>query len=353
MMKEGRAIMNGREIMEIISLGRIPPRIPFVPTIYEHAAKILNVTPSKMAKDADLIVDGQIAAYELYRHDMISVGLDIYNIEAESIGCRVIYYEDDRIPTICGTIISSPNDLRELMVPEPSKTGRMPLFIESSRRINEKIGDKVPVCGTIVGPFTLTAIIRGFENLLMDLIFDEEFAMEQLKFSCNVVLSYAKAFIASGVGVVINESWIAAPFLSPKLFKEKVFGIEKNLINQIKAKGLKNVAFICGGNTTPIYDYLVQTGASLLMADANTDQRAYKKLCEKYNINLRVSIESSLVEKGIQDEMEEAVVRIIDSCAENGRFIFGCGIVSYNTPPENILKLKMLIEKHNPYKALY
>lgn len=106
---------------------------------------------------------------------------------------------------------------------------------------------------------------------------------------------------------------------------------------------------ISGGDTAPIADYLVKTGTSLLMADSNTDQKAYKKLCEEWGINLRASIDPKLVEKGDEAEMEAAVRKVIGHCASNGRFIFGCGVVSYNTAPENILKLKAIVEKYNPY----
>jgi uroporphyrinogen decarboxylase len=285
----------------------------------------------------------------MYKHDLVSVGVDIYNIEAEALGCPMIYYEDNTLPSIDGAIILDPSDLKNLSVPDPTKAGRMPMFIEACQRINAKIGKEVPVGGTIVGPFTLAAILRGFENFLMDLLFEEEFAQEQLKFASHIALEYAKGFIKNGIGVSINESWITPPLLSPNLFKEKVFDIEKELITNIKAEGATSVALISGGNTTPIADYLVQTGTSLLMADANTEQKAYKSLCEKMNINLRASIESKIVELGNEEEMTLAVQKVIDNCASNGRFIFGCGVVSYNTSPENVIKLKGIVEKLNPY----
>lgn len=113
--------------------------------------------------------------------------------------------------------------------------------------------------------------------------------------------------------------------------------------------GVHSVALVCGGNTGPIAKYLVRTGSSILMADANTDQKTYKKLCEKNNINLRACIDPKIVESGNEGEMSAAVEKLFQCCAANGRFIFGCGVVSYNTPPENVLKLKNIVKKCNPY----
>ncbi|NLY19518.1 MAG: hypothetical protein GX045_11470 [Clostridiaceae bacterium] len=341
--------MNGREIMQYISSGKIPPRIPFAPTIYEHAAKIINVTPSQMARDPDLIVAGQLTAYRLYRHDIVSVGVDIYNVEAEALGCRVIFPLDEVLPYIDGVLLSEDTDLNELKIPDPHKDGRMPVFLEACRKIHEKIGDEVPVNGTIVGPFTLAAILRGFEDFLMDLMFEPDSARRLLKFTKQIGLTYAKAFIDCGVGVAVNESWIAPPLLSPDLFSSIVLPFETGLIKEIKQLGLKNVALISGGDTAPIAQYLVETGTSLLMADYNTDQRAISRLCRKHGINLRASIDAKIVEYGNEEEMTAAAEKVISTCAEGGRFIFGCGVASYNTPAENINLLKQIVEKLNPY----
>lgn len=227
--------MTGREILSTLSLDKLPPRVPFAPTIYEHAAGILHVTPSRMAKDADLIVSGQLKAYELYKHDIISVGVDIYNIEAEALGCPIVFYDDETLPATNGVLLSNPSDLKNITVPNPYKDGRMPVFLEAGRRIHERIGNEVPVNGTIVGPFTLAAILRGFEDFLMDLLFEPEFALQQLRFAMEVGLSYAGAFVEKGLGVAINESWIAPPLLSPDLFKRCVFDFEKEMIGNLKA----------------------------------------------------------------------------------------------------------------------
>lgn len=342
--------MSGKEIIDLLNSGEIPPRIPFVPVIYEHAAKLLGITPSMLATDEEHVVKGQLVAYKLYKHDLVSVGVDIYNIEAEALGCKVIFFDGHAIPSIAAPIISNYEDLRNLRIPNPARDGRMPLFVSATRRIKEAIGNEVYVSGTIVGPFTLAAILRGFEPLLMDFIFDEEFAVEQMKFVLEVSFAYAKAFIDSGAAISINESWIAPPLMSPDLFESKIFSFEKQLIGRIKSYGLKNVALICGGNTSPIAHLLIRTGTSLLMADANSDQAMYKALCGGRNINLRASINSALLQQGDTGLLEEAVIDLIAKCAAGGRFIMGCGVVSADTAPDNVLKFKELVEIHNPYK---
>lgn len=344
--------ISSKEILNLVALGRIPPRVPFAPTIYEHAARLIAVTPSQLAQDPDLIVKGQLEAYRNYQHDIVTVGVDIYNVEAEALGCSVMFNENEMLPSITEILIKESTDLENLCVPNPRKDGRMPVFTEACKRLNEEIGNEVAVSGTIVGPFTLAAILRGFENFILDIAFETEFAVKQLEFAVKVIIEYAKALIKTGVGIVINESWITPPLLSPDIFRRIIYRYEAELIAQIKASGMKNIALVSGGNTAPIAEYLVKTGASVLMADYNTDQEALKNICEIQGIHLRANIDPKLVEKGDKDKMEAAAKKVINLCAKNGGFIFGCGVVSYNTRPENIKLLKEIVDRLNPYDVV-
>jgi uroporphyrinogen decarboxylase len=344
------AQITGKQIFQMLDNGVVPPRVPFCPTIFEHAAKVINVTPSQLAKSLDLIVAGQLAAYEIYAHDLISVAVDIYNVQAEAIGSEIIFRDDDSVPAINGILITEEGDFKNLTIPNPEKDGRMPIFVEACQIINAKIGEEVNVIGNIVGPFTLAAQLRGYENFIFDINTNEKFAFELLSFSVEVATIYAKAYIEKGLSVAVSESWIAPPLLSPRIYQDKILKFHQELIKNLKKLGQKNVALISGGDTFSIAEQLVCTGSSILVADFNTNQPAYKSLCESRGITLRANIDSRTVEIGNPLEMENAVKHLYESCANGGRFIFGCGVISYNTDPENIKQLKRLVEKHNPYQ---
>ena len=67
---------------------------------------------------------GQLAAHKIYRQDIISVGLDIYNVEAEALGAQVSYYSDDRLPPLTGRPVRDAAGLDWLRPPDPSRGGR-------------------------------------------------------------------------------------------------------------------------------------------------------------------------------------------------------------------------------------
>ena len=75
-------------------------KILFIPTIFEHSAKIINKTPSQVAVDRNLMEQAHVESYLLYRPDAVTVGIDVYNIEAEALGCKIKFHEDCSVPGI-------------------------------------------------------------------------------------------------------------------------------------------------------------------------------------------------------------------------------------------------------------
>lgn len=316
--------------------------VPFIPTVYEHGAALTGKTPSQVAQDAKLLIAAQQEAYARYRHPLVSVGVDIYNVEAEALGASVRYFSDETLPALSGPIIHEKEDFYALSCPDPERDGRMPLLLEACSELKKTL--PVPVSGTVVGPFTLAALLRGFEEFTMDLLEDPDFANEQLQFAKEVGLRFAAAYQKRGVGIALNESWIAPPLCAPSLYRAFAKPVETAQITALREMGFSKPALICGGDTTSIASDMLETGAGLLMVDWCCDRRFYQSLCRKTGATLRASIPSELVEEGDRDAIRHAVERVVSECGDYPGFVLGCGIVSYKTPPEHVLYVKELAE---------
>ena len=90
--------MTSRERVEAVYALRKADRVPFVPAIYEHKARLIGVSPSAICRNAELLEQGLERELELYAPDVLTIGIDVYNVEAEALGCRVRY---SRTPTTC------------------------------------------------------------------------------------------------------------------------------------------------------------------------------------------------------------------------------------------------------------
>lgn len=339
--------MTSRERMALVAQGKLPDRVPFVPTIYEHAAALLGVTPSAMAKSESMIVQGQLEAYSRYRHDLVAVGIDIYNVEAEAMGCAVQYFDDNSIPSVHVHVLDGSQSLLDsLQVPDPETAGRMPMLLSAAESVHREIGREVPVSAASVGPFTLAALLRGFETLVMDMMEDPEYAEKLLDFASEVAFVFGEAMIKRGLGVALNDSWISPPLMSPRLYRDFVLERHKKLIGRLKQAGAPSVGLISGGNTQPIAEYLVQTGSSILLADYGVDLAAYKEKASAAGIILRGSIKASLLETGDEADIEAQAKEVLAFGAPGGRFVLGCGVVPFGTDPARVLLLKKLAEEY-------
>ncbi len=335
--------MNPLERMRATAAGQAVDRVPFVPTIYEHAAFLIGKTPTDIARDAGLLAESQAAAYETYGHDLVVVGADIYNIEAEALGCRVQYYPDGAdIPGLVSHVLRE-KPLDKLRVPPPHSAGRMPLLLEATAAVKKRLGGEVPVNGTVVGPFTLASLLFGYEDFVVEMLSEPEHAEQILDFALEVGVAFGREFVRLGAGVSVNESWISQPVLSPDLYRRFVKDRHRRLVERLKEAGAAGVAIISGGDTTAISDDLIATGTSLLMADYCSDQLHYKRKAMAAGITLRGSIDSKLVRSGPPEAIAAATRRILELCAGGGRFLLGCGVVAYDTPPEHLLAMKQAV----------
>lgn len=331
-------MFTSKERLALINKGEKADRIPFMPTVFEHAAALINKTPSEVAIDEYLIEKSQIKAYEMYENDAVTVGVDVYNIEAEALGCTIKYHDDDSVPGIKGHVFKENIDIKNIVF--KIDKGRIKKILNAADSINKKIGNKVNVGIGICGPFSICIELVGYENLIMRIINEEEIVLDLLEATLKFQKKYCDEIIKRGLGISIFESWATPPLISPNVYRKYVMPYEKRLIKYIKNKGNLAVPLIIGGNTEIIIDDIINTGTTLLLADYDVDIKLYAKKAEDNNILLRGNIDPKLVGKGSIDEIIKSVKELIRKKGDYKKFILGSGVVSYDTNPKNILAIK-------------
>ena len=138
----------------------------FMPTIFEHSARIINKTPSETARSRELLEEAQVQSYLLYRQDAVTVGVDVYNIEAEALGCKVKFHEDNSVPGILTHPLCNAYNLDEISFSVGK--GRIGIILGAAEGVKKKIGEHVSVGVGISGPFSICAELVGFEKLIGD-----------------------------------------------------------------------------------------------------------------------------------------------------------------------------------------
>jgi len=308
----------------------------FTPAVYEHAAKLIGVTPWQVSREHSLLVKGHTEAYRRYRHTPIVVGIDIYNIEAEAYGATIAEPEGSAIPSITAHPCATTADIANLPPLDPATAGRIPMIIEAGCELQVHFPDadvKVPVSG----PFSLASNLVGFDNLLMDCVMAPDDVAAGLAHLVEGQLAFAKAVYATGLRVTTFESAATPPLISPDMFRDIVLPVLKTFLDAISQVTGEKIPCIIGGNTAPILEHLMQTHPSYVICPSETDQAEFmRKMTQWPEVMVRVNMDPGVITSGDESAIKCEVDRVRELAAGRDNACLGTGVLPYEAEPDTV-----------------
>ena len=336
--------------------GDTPDQVPFLPAIYEHKGWFVGETPSRVARDAQLLTRAMLAEYEQVRADALILGIDVYNVEAEAIGCTVTYYDgnDNSVPAIgsTGAVFHGADDLVKLRIPDPQKDGRMPLNLEAARNVMKVLGKELPIRGAVSGPFSLAAHLAGPGNFFLLLMMKPDLIKQLLKFAADVIKQYGRAFIELGCGVVVFDSHASPDLLSPDMYREFVLAPTQDIITYFHELGLQHVPLIIGGNTTKILDAYLETGANNILCDTKANVGEFLGHCSAKQRAFRRNVDSSDFLEITPDEVFHRSLKNLEESNGYPGFILGSAVLPYGTPLVHLTAMREAIQEYKKRAAV-
>jgi uroporphyrinogen decarboxylase len=328
--------MTSLERLAAFNSGKPYDRIPINPFMGDHAAYVANIKFSEYHSSAKSMAKAQITAYEEYHHDFVGVGPGLTGI-AESLDSKVTF-PDLSTPFVHDFFIKEKKDLAKLKFPDPVKSPRFAVILESLEILAGKIGREVPVSASIPGPLTTASNLRGAENLMKDIYKDPDFVHDLLEFIVEATKPFIKEVVKRGGRCGLGEPVASGSLISPSQFNEFVFPYLKNITAEIKnVSGISPQLHICG-STKKIWQLMVETGAGSLSLDDVVDiSEAKKEIGDKITIVGNVSPTNSMylgTKKTIEENVKECLRKGYDS--PKGYILsLGCGLPVF-TPKENV-----------------
>lgn len=330
--------MNSRELSEQLLDGEKPQRPLFCPAIYEHKAKLTGVTVSQLTTGSELLAQACIAEWKMYAPDMMTVGIDIYNVEAEIIGANVCLGKtDDSVPHLEAPLITSIGNFDFPVIDDIYARGRAGVFVEAAQKVNEQIGSEVMIRGSVSGPYSIAAALMGIEPTIMAAIMEPENMNRLLDYCCDIAISYGREYAKRGMGICMFDSQAVPPLLSPTTYQELVLPRVQRFAAEMKAAGAEVLEYVTGGDTTVIAEHLVATGFDIILSDFISDFSAFAEASKDTAVIVRRNISPVLIENGLNDELEKAIDEAIEIAENNDNVIVGTGVLSYNVDSKNII----------------
>lgn len=338
--------MTKRERVEAVYTLRPADRIPFVPAIYEHKGALIGKSPSEICRDADLLEAGLWKELDTYDADMLVIGIDVYNVEAEALGCRVVYFEDSNdCPGIVEPIVDGPAAADRLGVPDPTRDGRMPLYLDVARRLQRQLGSSMIVRGAVTGPYSMAAELVGAEQFVLLTVDEPAFARRLIEFCARVTVEFGKAFLRCGVEPILFDSRATPTLASPRVVRSLLIPVYRDyVLPELKAAGGRFLPLIIGGNTTPIIDDLIATGATQFLADRPANLAQWCATARAAGVPVRANVDALLVNRGPASAVRRQAVEILRQFHTHPGFLLGCGVVAYDGNPEHVHAIRSVMD---------
>jgi uroporphyrinogen-III decarboxylase len=296
--------------------------------------------------------EGHRRAYLEYRHQVIAVGIDIYNLEAEAYGAKIEACEGDAIPAIHRPLLASLEDGLALKPFDPERDGRIAIVIAVGQRLKREFPDadvRIPVAG----PFSIAFNLRGISNLCEDAILRPEDTAKLLVRLAENQAVLCRAIAAAGLDVAFFESAAAPPILSPSLFREVELPALKRILH-IAAECLGHpVPCIMGGNTYPILDDILSTGTSYLVSNVETNQTAFVESVWRTHphVKIRVNLDPGVVACSEPERIYRGIDRVLEIVGGRTNCVMGTGALPLETPPENVRLIREYVANSTPCAA--
>ncbi len=332
----------------------IPDRVPVIPQDAQVAAYLAGLNCIEYATDADKRASAIIEQRQRFDYDGVIIGGDTVCL-AEAVGVGVQYSETE-CPRWKAGCLENYDNIDKLKLPDPAKDARLPVWVDTVKKVAEKIGNEYLVVGRAdQGAFSLASMMRGMEDFFMDIAFAK--SDEKLKGRLHKLLQYCndcqfefiKALKAAGAHVVTTGDSIAGPSVcSPATYEQYCLPYEKQMVERCNQIGIPYSIHICG-HTDPIIPKWLEAGAPIWEIDHKTDFSKAREMTRN-KVTIIGNLDTWEMVSGTPEMVLKAAEAIINICKPECGLILSSGcLLARDTPVENLQALSDAARKYGRY----
>lgn len=330
--------MTPNERMMAYMTGQPLDRIPCVPLINCHAATLIGCSVRDYLLNSRLMANGQIAAYKLYNHDSLGLAPG-QHVVAGAMGGKIDYPEDN-MASMAEHPLTDEATLDRLRIPDATKDGDLPIYLEALRMIVEAVGKEVGTGVILAGPLSTAASVYGTDRLLKSMLKRPEFTHRMLEFVLLSLVAVGKQFIKEGAQIVVVDPIASGSLIGAQQARDFAFPYSAKLIAELKPLCPGIILHICG-DTSKLLECMADTGAVCLSLDNIVDlEMAKKRVGSRVTLAGNVSPVDVML-RGTPADVKCAAKECLRKAYDSPHgFLLSSGCdLPIKTPPENILAL--------------
>ena len=334
--------MTGKElILKAFRLEEVE-RIPWVPFVGIHGAKLIDVPGDKYLQSSELISQGAAKAVELYKPDGLPVTFDL-QIEAEAMGCQLAWSAENP-PAVISHPLSEGKTLADIVVPG-KEDGRIKLVMEAAKAIRKDHPD-IALYGLVTGPFTLALHLLG-TDIFIKMFEDEPYVTKILEFANRVAMAMAGYYLDAGCDIIAVVDPMTSQ-IGPDQFSQFITTPVKQLFEHIRSNGGLGSFFVCGYAQQNI-EVMCDCTPDNVSIDENIPLDFVRDICLEREISFGGNMKLTIVLlMGSPDDCQEHALETMELGKQKGFILApGCDL-PMATPRENLAAITELV--NDPYQ---
>ncbi len=359
--KKFSSFQEGARRFEKAMIG-IPDRVPVCAQMHEFAMHEIGATATEFYTNPGMLTTATLEIQAKYGIDVPVLDYDVYNIEAEAIGQKMIYNHTG-MPDVDRTkpLIRNYDDLHYIRTPNFDTNGRFRHVIEMNRLFREYIGDETEITMSFCAPFSLAANIRGIEQIIMGLYEDPDFArslFDRITEELLVpwILRLKKEF-PQAKSICGDDAFSSLPIVNLDIVRKWIIpyimrlrelcGPEVYVPNWIGESCLKN--------PEQLLDCKIQVCPEFIEGqDPDVEKLGpefYKAYARKHNLPLILGVGAGFLASGTPGEVADRVRHYIEIGGEKGLFALYLCNLGATTPAENVRAAIETVRTYGVYKT--
>lgn len=304
--------MTPMERRRALAEGRRVDRVPAVPFMSEFKCSLSGISVREFWQDAQKMVQAELAAFERYGHDRLTLGPNSRGI-TEALGGRSVYPEHG-VPYMEETFLNDYRQLEEMEAVDAGKAERIRVFSEAAERLSACAAEIVPIEASVGGVFTIASNLRGAERLLRDCRKHPDEVHRLLRIVADSQKSCIDEAAKYGLGIAMADPVANPALIGPKMYEKFVYPYTKELTEYALARAGKKVSLHMCGKTNSIWKYLVRYPLNELSIDNIVD---LGEAVEELGGHLPIAGNVDPVEIMLNGS-KEAVETAVHSCIRTG-----------------------------------
>ncbi len=191
-----------------------PDRVPLFLLLSITGAKFAATSIEEYFTDGERVAEYQLRMQERYGHDCL-YAFYYASAEVEAFGGSTQFFPDGP-PNAGSPPIRSPRDIDNLTIPVPQECPVLRRILETQRILKAEAGERLPIIGVAISPFSIPVMQMGFEPYL-NLMYEDPDRFERLMaINEAFCVAWANAQLEAGATAICYFDPVSSTTIIPR-----------------------------------------------------------------------------------------------------------------------------------------